>query len=189
MAIQHLTAADYRIMPWANGLGQTVEILRHEDTQGELLWRLSMATVTEDGPFSLFPGIERNLTVLSGDGFDLVEDNSGARHRADPLKPVAFAGDVAISAQHVTAPCQDFNVMTRRGLSQPTVWVVNQPSTLAINAGEQLALFALSTAVIQTALSGDFTLKAHELLLCQQPEQPVELLEGSLIAVALGVDC
>ena len=60
--IRHLTKADYRTMPWANGLGQTVEMIRVEGDQG-LLWRLSMASVVEDGDFSIFPGIERNLTV------------------------------------------------------------------------------------------------------------------------------
>lgn len=43
MNFQHLTAANYLVMPWANGLGQTVEMLRREDDEGELLWRLSMA--------------------------------------------------------------------------------------------------------------------------------------------------
>lgn len=181
MTILHLTAADYRIMPWANGLGQTVEMIRRDDHEGNLLWRLSMATVTEDGPFSLFPYIERNLTVLSGDGFDLVEDDSGLQHRAGLLTPVAFAGDIPITARNVAAPCQDFNVMTRRSLPKPLVWVEQQPSNLEINSGEQLALFALSTSTIQTKLS-NATLKTNELLMCQQP---VELLEGSLIVVAL----
>ena len=30
--IRHLTKADYRTMPWANGLGQTVEMIRVEKT-------------------------------------------------------------------------------------------------------------------------------------------------------------
>ena len=46
----HLTQADYRIQPWANGRGQTVELARADDAQG-MVWRLSVAAVVEDGPF------------------------------------------------------------------------------------------------------------------------------------------
>jgi environmental stress-induced protein Ves len=52
---RHLTPANYTEQPWANGRGRTIELLRQED-QGALLWRLSMAMVVEDGPFSLSGG-------------------------------------------------------------------------------------------------------------------------------------
>ena len=180
MSIQHLAKSDYRVMPWANGLGQTVEMIRHEDSDGKLLFRISMATVTEDGPFSLFPDIERNLTVLSGDGFDLVEDDSGVQYHAGLLTPVAFAGDVAVTAKNVTATCHDFNVMTRRGLPKPAVWMEqNAMTVLPLSEGQQLALFALSPTRVQ-AKKEVFTLKQHDLLLCYQP---IELLAGSMICV------
>ncbi|QYK42255.1 MAG: HutD family protein [Paracoccaceae bacterium] len=110
--IRHLTQADYRRQPWANGRGETVEIARADDTVG-LLWRLSVATVAEDGAFSLFPGIDRNLTVIEGPGFDLA--GPGLRMRADLLVPVAFAGDIPLAAERVAAPSRDFNVMVARG--------------------------------------------------------------------------
>ena len=184
MSIQHLTDTDYCVMPWANGLGQTVEMIRQEDSDGKLLFRLSMATVTEDGPFSLFPDIERNLTVLSGDGFDLVEDDSGVQYHAGLLSPVAFAGDVAVTAKNVTATCHDFNVMTRRCLPKPIVSVVHKASALTIIQGQQLVLFALAASTVRMP-QGEFTLKSYELLLSQQP---VDLLEGSLITVVIDND-
>lgn len=98
----HLTDKDFRPMPWKNGKGTTLELYRTEGL------RLSRAQVVEDGPFSLFPGIARNLTVLSGPGFDLVGEGL---FQARLLQPVAFSGDLALSAQGVTAPSEDFNVM------------------------------------------------------------------------------
>lgn len=118
--ITHLSQSDFKTMPWANGKGITAELLRI-DRAGQLVLRLSRAMVVEDGPFSLFPGIERNLTVLSGPGFDLVGE--GMHLAALPLAPVAFAGDVAVRAAGVTAPSEDFNVMTARNLPLPKVWV------------------------------------------------------------------
>lgn len=138
---RHLTPAEYRTMPWANGKGVTVEMLRVE-AAGGVKWRLSRASVVEAGEFSLFPGIERNLTVITGPGFDLI--GSGLHLAARPLVPVAFPGDVQIRAEAVTAPSDDFNVMTARGLPLPEVTVVTSPQVLA--AGGTLAVFALEAA-------------------------------------------
>jgi environmental stress-induced protein Ves len=124
--IRHLTQADYRAMPWANGKGVTVEMLRI-DGPGGLLLRLSRASVVEDGAFSIFPGIERNLTVITGPGFDLVGSGPGGAGlalRCPPLVPVAFAGDVPVAAAGVSAPSDDFNVMTARALPRPEVRVL-----------------------------------------------------------------
>jgi environmental stress-induced protein Ves len=118
--MKHLTCADYRTMPWANGKGTTVELLRVDGPQG-LLWRLSMASVVEDGPFSMLPGIDRNLTVVTGPGFRL--NGPGVDLTCAPLVPVSFPGDVAVTALDVTAPSDDFNVMTDRACRiRPLRW-------------------------------------------------------------------
>lgn len=135
---QHLTPADYRQMPWANGKGVTVEMLRIEEN-GVLLARLSRASVVENGEFSIFPNIERNLTVISGPGFDLLGE--GLHLPARPLVPVAFAGDVPVRAAEVTAPSDDFNVMTARHLPRPQVAVVT--GSVQLPAGGRQAIFAL----------------------------------------------
>ena len=136
--IRHLTAADFRVMPWANGKGVTVEMARADGPEG-MLWRLSRASVVEDGPFSIFPGVERNLTVLTGPGFDLV--GQGVHLAARPLVPVAFAGDLQVRAEGVSAPSDDFNVMTARGLPRPLVRVLAGPERLVPPAGGILAVY------------------------------------------------
>ena len=69
VSIRIIDSSTARQLPWKNGKGETIELARAE-RDGALLWRLSMATVAEDGPFSIFAGIERNLTVLDGAGFE-----------------------------------------------------------------------------------------------------------------------
>lgn len=160
------TAADYRVMPWANGRGQTTELLR------ETHLRLSIATVTEDGPFSLFPGIARNLTVISGPGFRL--QGAGIDLAANPLCPVAFPGDLAVSAAGVTAPSEDFNVMTPASHSSPQVWLADGH----IPAGGRL--FLLATAA--TTVDGH-TLACHDLL---ETTKAATVQGGPIIAVRIG---
>ena len=161
MTARLLGPADYRVMPWANGRGSTTELLRQDDTNGAMLWRLSMARVTEDGPFSMFPNIERNLTVIEGPGFDLVGDQT--QLRADPLCPVGFSGDVAISAQNVTADAIDFNLMVARHLGQPEVIVLIAGQTYCLPT-HKCAVFALgrSEMLLDDTQS---TMEKYELLL------------------------
>ncbi|MBZ4690042.1 MAG: hypothetical protein JG765_1293 [Cereibacter sp.] len=141
-----LRAADFVRMPWANGRGVTVEMLRVEGPSG-LLFRLSRASVVEDGPFSIFPGVERVLTVISGPGFDLLGER---RLRCDPLAPVAFPGDVALAASGVSGPCDDLNVMWARGLPAPGVSVrgagVIEGGTVCVVALGDLALNGVGLA-------------------------------------------
>lgn len=134
----HLTPSDYTRQPWKNGRGTTTELWRLE-CDGQLLVRLSRAAVIEDGPFSLFPGIERNLTVLSGPGFRLT--GAGLNLRCDPLVPVAFPGDVEVMASETGGrQSDDFNVMTAKSLPKPAVRVVRNDH---LAAGGLMALYAL----------------------------------------------
>ena len=136
--MRHLTPADYTRQPWKNGLGTTTELWRLE-RDGQLLARLSRAAVVEDGPFSLFPGIERNLTVLSGPGFRLT--GTGLNLRCDPLVPVAFPGDVAVMASETSGrQSDDFNVMTASHLPKPEVSVTRNAD---LPSKGTLALYAL----------------------------------------------
>lgn len=138
MSQNHLTPADYTRQPWKNGKGITTELWRLE-RDGQLLVRLSRASVIEDGPFSLFPGIERNLTVLSGPGFRLT--GPGLNLRCDLLVPVAFPGDVEVMASETGGrQSDDFNVMTARRLPKPSVTVARNED---LPAGGMLALYAL----------------------------------------------
>ena len=81
-----LRAADYPRMPWKNGGGETAEIL--VEPAGAPLdsfdWRLSMARVAADGPFSLFPGVERTPSFSRP-----TPRRSGLRPTSPPMPPFA----------------------------------------------------------------------------------------------------
>lgn len=112
-----ISARDHRRMPWKNGGGVTTEIAIAP--QGAALdafdWRISTAHVASDGPFSLFPEIDRTLAVLTGEGviLDIAGRGSARLDRATP--PYAFPGDVPIASRLIGGAIDDLNVMTRRG--------------------------------------------------------------------------
>jgi environmental stress-induced protein Ves len=154
-----LRAPDFRAMPWANGKGQTLELARL-DVAGAMLWRLSRAAVVENGAFSCFPEVERVLTVVSGPGFDLVGE--GIALQARPYRPVAFPGDVAISALDVTEPSDDFNVMTARAAGRPEVRVLMGAEELS--AGPKAVYWPEKAELLLTEEAVDFAVGARAIL-------------------------
>ncbi len=114
-------------MPWKNGGGVTREIVCMPPGagMGDFDWRVSIAHIAGDGPFSAFPGIDRVITLLSGGGVHLLGDDGLVNHRLDtPLAPFAFAGEAAIHARLLAGDCHDFNLMTRRAVCSASLQVL-----------------------------------------------------------------
>ena len=107
----------FRRMPWKNGQGLTEEVAAFPAGAGVdgFDWRVSIAHVGTDGPFSLFAGIDRTIALLDGPGLalDLPDGSSVALSRGG--EPFSFPGEWAISSRNAGAPTIDLNVMTRRG--------------------------------------------------------------------------
>ena len=110
-----LPASQRAAQPWKNGGGVTREIAASPRGAGmdAFDWRVSIAEVASDGPFSVFPEIDRTLTILSGDGIALEVD--GQPHELLPGRPFGFPGDSPASARLLGGPVTDLNVMSRRG--------------------------------------------------------------------------
>lgn len=106
--MRRIAASQYRTMPWANGRGLTREIAR-ADPGGRLLWRLSLADVAEDGPFSVFPDLARILTVVEGAGIRLA--GPALSLDARPWEPVQFSGALALDGQLTAGPVRDLNLI------------------------------------------------------------------------------
>lgn len=111
-----IRAIDCRTTRWKNGGGSTTEIAI--EPSGASLesfdWRISMAQVASDGPFSEFPEIDRTLAVISGSGLQLSIAGKPAMTLDRGSDPVQFPGDVASSARLLSGEITDLNIMSRR---------------------------------------------------------------------------
>ena len=112
-----LRAGNYRRMKWRNGGGETAEIAVSPEDAGldDFDWRVSMARVESAGPFSLFPGVYRTLSILEGEGVVLDIEGRLPVRLTGVSEPYGFPADVAVHAGLVGGPITDLNVMTRRG--------------------------------------------------------------------------
>jgi environmental stress-induced protein Ves len=127
MKLQRFCVDDLPAMPWKNGGGVTREIVCLPPGAGinDFDWRVSIAHIASDGPFSAFPGVDRIITLLNGGGVHLQSEGGEVNHRLDtPLAPLAFAGESPIHARLLAGDCHDFNVMTRRSVCRASLQVL-----------------------------------------------------------------
>lgn len=174
-------------MPWRNGGGVTHEIAVHPEGAGldGFDWRVSMAEVAADGPFSRFDGIDRSLAVLEGTGIRLCMSD-GAEIVADATAgPAHFAGEAAIMGHLIAGSILDLNVMTRRG-----EWV-HRLRSIGLRGCRSIAFDAPIVALVcrdgALSLSGlDLTLGPRDCLLLTRGPREIEAEgEGCVLAAEI----
>ncbi|MEV0529568.1 HutD family protein [Streptomyces sp. NPDC050439] len=150
--------SEYRSMPWKNGGGVTREVASgavrpvrepaQEPADG-FDWRVSIADVDAGGPFSPFPGIDRVITLVEGEGMVLTVD--GTSQLVEPLSPFAFPGDATTDCLLKAGAVRDMNVMTRRGRATAQVRMLTvaaaQGAELVCAEGETLLVMAVTDGV------------------------------------------
>jgi environmental stress-induced protein Ves len=194
--VRLLTPADYRSMPWKNGGGCTTEIAVFPSSApiDTFLWRVSLADVERDGPFSSFPGIERTIVLLEGAGMRL---HGGPRDAelTTPFEPHAFSGDAAVDCTLVAGPVRDFNAMFRRGHARGSVVVVREGEVEFGPVQFRLAYAARGVHECSGATSAPIRLEAgHALLVTgtgasDAPGLAIRSLGADAVALLVGVDC
>jgi environmental stress-induced protein Ves len=118
--------------PWQNGAGLTREIATGPAgaEASAFDWRISVAEVEGEAPFSAFPGVDRCIVLLRGMGLFLRAPDGGFAHRLERYEPLPFSGDQPLAATALGGPSTDFNVMTRRGRVQAKVTVLRGDARL-----------------------------------------------------------
>ncbi|MFH8406620.1 HutD family protein [Streptomyces sp. NPDC018019] len=155
-----LRAAGRTASAWSNGGGVTREIAAAPPGAGwdAFDWRVSLAEVGRDGPYSALPGVDRVLMVAEGAGLELTVD--GTRHVLPGRhRPFAFPGEAVTDCRLLDGPVVNFNVMVRRGRSTATVEPAREqhlalPATAPREPGEERTRLVV-------ALSGRTTLDGH----------------------------
>jgi uncharacterized protein len=112
---QVISLAAAKEQVWRNGGGTTRELLtRSKLNSDDWQYRISVAEVNADGPFSFFESTQRHFCVLSGHGVDLIVD--GAPHRVTKYcDALSFSGEAKVACSLVDGPTSDLNFMVRTG--------------------------------------------------------------------------
>ena len=113
MSYRHFPRDRFASMPWKNGGGLTREIFRFPEAADDWQWRISIADIGADGPFSAFPGYDRELLLLSGAGMRLQFADRSVTLQT-PFDATRFGGEEAVEAFLLDGPTSDFNAILRR---------------------------------------------------------------------------
>ena len=144
--LQLIPAHEYRRERWRNGFGWTREILRSPHAGDGWDWRMSIAEIEQDGPFSTFPGVERELVLLHGPGLRLRFDDDEVHEIEPPHGRLRFAGERIALGELIDGPTHDFNLMWRRDRINADLW--HRPlvgsMVLFVEPGERWAMHVLS---------------------------------------------
>jgi hypothetical protein len=179
--MQHLRPADYRVMPWKNGGGSTAEIaIWPQDAvfeEAAFLWRLSLAEVIRDGPFSRLPGYDRHIMVVAGDGMRLVCAGHEDIMLAADSGPQRFSGDWEVNGMLKGGPVRDFNLMVRRAAAASSMRVQEVSGRTRLDAGDGF----LAAYMLDGELTGGGHLAGvgDTLILAPGESLAVSALEGS----------
>lgn len=153
MRITIISPCEHKQMPWKNGKGMTREIaiFPPEATvaKNDFLWRFSSATVGESGPFSEFPGCERFLTVLSGDGLDIDFENE--TKFVDARTVLEFSGERAASGRLRSGPVTDLNLIYKRGRVRAAFRLAEPDETLSLAPGTSLVFVCRGRLSLENA--------------------------------------
>ena len=115
MSWHTLALADVAPSAWKNGGGTTRELLAWP-SPADWVFRLSVAEVQADGPFSSFAGVQRWFAVLSGAGVRLrlgAAAPYGVQVLTSASAPFCFDGALPVDCTLIDGATQDFNLMVR----------------------------------------------------------------------------
>ncbi len=168
-----IKASEQKEMPWKNGSGTTTEIAISppgaDFSSGKFQWRVSSARLSEDGPFSRFPGYERLLCLIEGQALVLDHGAHAGQSVSERLVPLKFSGDWETSAELPAGPVRDFNVIYKRGYVHATL------SAPSYEAGKAERLHVAEGTCLLYCAQGEF-----EMLVPGQAE-PLSLAVGDAL--------
>ncbi len=136
--VELLRPSNYRRQRWKNNGGVTDEIAA--DAASPPAWRVSIATIEHDGPFSDFRGYDRTIVALDG-GVTLTVDGSELTLRQH--EPFDFRGESTVEARITTGTARDLNVMTLRTEFAHDVEVLRTPRRYLVDEDELVFAYML----------------------------------------------
>jgi environmental stress-induced protein Ves len=192
-----LRRADYKAIPWKNGRGiaHQIAVFPPGAGYGQLDWQVSRPEIALDGPFSSFPGLDRQFMLVAGNGLTLrirSRDEGLAFDRAvtRPLEPFAVRGEWDVECVLQDGPVQVFNVMTRRGYAGARLEIAEVAAgrPIAKPAGETLIVYVARGPIEAWGRWGKAMLAADDSILVDEDgatELALAPVEGRAAHLAL----
>ncbi len=157
--------AQFITTPWKNGLGETTELAINEGgTLADFDWRISMATVNQDGEFSNFDGYFRQLTLIKGNGIKLHHQNKQMMQKScdnlvNLLDIAEFDGGYTTYGELVQGGIVDFNVITKAEAIESNVTPVVGEQSITLATDKFVLIYAVASEIAIVVKGGQTPLR------------------------------
>ena len=142
-----LSPETFKTIPWKNGLGHTTELaINSGGTLDNFDWRLSIASVVNDGDFSNFSGYQRHLVLVDGEGLILDHRNGDIDELTNLLDVAHFDGGNNTCGRLVSGSIKDFNVMTNKNsfTAEVNCYVKQHSANISLQADKLIFAYSLT---------------------------------------------
>ena len=167
-------ASERAAVPWRNGLGVQYEIICDGSLPDDWTWRLSTADITQDVPFSSFPGVTREFCVADGNG--VVLNINGVDHRCGPGSVKTFRGDDVVFATLIDGPMRALNLMVRDGAKHRSLQLNSADAVIT----DLLVAIAIGTSSILVSDDDQIDLQLLDALLVNE-QKTIRVLQGVVV--------
>jgi environmental stress-induced protein Ves len=176
-----LPALDRVAVPWKNGNGTTTQVAISPATAtiDNFDWRVSIATISGDAPFSRFDGVSRWIMPLDPEGFTMRVE--GETTRLADREAFAFPGGSTVHAIKVRPGALDLSLMVRNTRAKGSLLALVIQDNTAIAAGP-------NESVVIVVLEGTPSVDEKKLEILDAIELPsgtdVVLTGDAVVAIA-----
>ena len=181
-----IVPSQFKILPWKNGKGETTELaINHQGTLDDFDWRLSIASVVEDGMFSDFSSYERNLVLIKGQGITLQHDEQTTDHLSALLSFATFDGGCKTQGTLLNGVIKDFNIITRQKLYRTQVNTYQTKQEVLIAPCKFCFVYSLTSNVLISSTTKTQNLEQGHLLQGSDLDDDLSVVGESMIIVQL----
>ena len=155
--LQVIAPQQFITIPWKNGLGETTELAINDGgTLENFDWRLSIASVINEGFFSDFSGYQRHLVLIAGQGLTLLhgskdeskDESKGGNKSSDNLTNLlaiaTFDGACKTYGKLTAGAIKDFNIITNKQKITSHVSCYVDAEQVTVNLAKSGVYFAYS---------------------------------------------
>jgi len=180
----------FKTIPWKNGKGETIELAINDGgTLDNFIWRLSMASVVEDGVFSDFSGYQRNLVLIEGNGISLQHDHNKIDKLSNLLEVANFDGACRTVGNLHAGAITDFNIITHQEKCRVNVETYIESQNVPLKSADFCFVYSLAGEyLLLAAQQAPHTISKGHLLKISKPQENKLSVEGRQLIV-IYFDC
>tara|TARA_R110000737_G_scaffold230262_2_gene243770 strand:- start:623 stop:1201 length:579 start_codon:yes stop_codon:yes gene_type:complete len=190
--IEIIQPRQFKTVPWKNGKGETIEMaINSGGTLDNFDWRLSMASVVEDGVFSNFTGYTRNLILIDGDGINLQHNDNKIDRLTTLLDIATFDGANKTVGNLHSSEITDFNIIARTSAFNSQVDCQKSAINYPLAPAELCFIYSLFNSVSLTINNGQevINLPAQHLMKITELSTNYATLTGEHLIVVYLTHC